>query len=230
MDVLCPARMLPETPLVFILPVEKQGEARYGCPEQLLAQTATADRLGACLAFPQFAQTPWYADHPAGTVRQEHEMTGAALEAAQSAAGRRFAPAQRLLAGFSKSGWGAFSLLLRNSTVFGMAAAWDAPFLNERLDRWDLADVFGSAENLRRHTLPYLLAQGCEPFLQAARLVLHGYNLFRADLEAAHALLQAHQVPHRFRDDCLAPHAWDMTWLYPLLTDLLDLYHQGRTR
>ena len=38
----------------------------------------------------------------------------------------------RLLVGFSKSGWGAYSLLLRHPDRFGKAAAWDAPLMEER--------------------------------------------------------------------------------------------------
>ena len=49
--------------------------------------------------------------------------------------------------GFSKSGWGAFSLLLRHPEVFGRAAAWDAPLMLEQPNRYGMGAVFGSQEN-----------------------------------------------------------------------------------
>ena len=39
--------------------------------------------------------------------------------------------------GFSKSGWGACTLLLRNKELFGYAAAWDVPFMLNGKNSWD---------------------------------------------------------------------------------------------
>ena len=48
-------------------------------------------------------------------------------------------PDGRLLVGFSKSGWGAWSLLLRHPGVFGKAAAWDAPLMQDAPDRFGMS-------------------------------------------------------------------------------------------
>ena len=53
-------------------------------------------------------------------------------------------PHARLLLGFSKSGWGAFSLLLRYPERFGKAAAWDAPLMQERPDRFGMGEILGT--------------------------------------------------------------------------------------
>lgn len=50
-------------PLIYVLPVEQRGEARYGDPRRLLAEAQAAERLGAMFAFPEFDETPWFADH-----------------------------------------------------------------------------------------------------------------------------------------------------------------------
>ncbi|HEY3787861.1 MAG TPA: alpha/beta hydrolase-fold protein [Urbifossiella sp.] len=42
----------------------------------------------------------------------------------------------RLLLGFSKSGWGAYSLRMRHPDLFGKAAAWDAPLIQENFDAY----------------------------------------------------------------------------------------------
>src|SRR5437773_1672793 len=54
-------------------------------------------------------------------------------------------PGGRLLVGFSKSGWGAYSLLLRHPDVFGKAAAWDAPLTMTR-PQYGMADIVGTPE------------------------------------------------------------------------------------
>jgi hypothetical protein len=40
----------------------------------------------------------------------------------------------------------------------------------------------------------------------------------------AHRLLQEHGIQHRFCNDRATPHAWDLSWLWPLLTALLEVY------
>ena len=62
-------------------------------------------------------------------------------------------PAGRLLLGFSKSGWGAFSLLLRHPDVFGRAAAWDAPLMMNKPGPYGSGDIFGTPENFARYQI-----------------------------------------------------------------------------
>jgi len=60
-------------------------------------------------------------------------------------------PEARLLLGFSKSGWGAFSLLLRHPGVFGKAVAWDAPLTVDRPGQYGSGPIFGTQENFDRY-------------------------------------------------------------------------------
>ena len=57
--------------------------------------------------------------------------------------------AHRLLVGFSKSGWGAFSLLLRYPDRFGKAAAWDAPLMID-------VPLWKNLENFRKYQISRL--------------------------------------------------------------------------
>ena len=60
----------------------------------------------------------------------------------------------RLLLGFSKSGWGAWSLLLRHPDVFGRAAAWDAPLMMDRFGKYGTSPIFGSQKTSSSIDLP----------------------------------------------------------------------------
>jgi hypothetical protein len=217
----------PTYPLIYVLPVEKRGRACYGDPHRILAEAQAAGRLGVTFAFPEFDETPWYADHPQGRVRQETELLQEIVPAVESQLDRIIQPRQRLLVGFSKSGWGALSLLMRQPHLFGFAGAWDAPFLTTRLGRWDTDTVFGDEATLEQYSLAHLCRTADASFRVACRIVVHGHCLFEADTDYAHRVLHEHGIPHRFRNDQVFPHMWHTGWLWPLLTELIQLYREN---
>ncbi|MFC1452070.1 hypothetical protein ACFLSJ_01845 [Verrucomicrobiota bacterium] len=134
-----------------------------------------------------------------------------------------------LLLGFSKSGIGAFSLLLRNPTEIGLAAAWDAPFMNRSHTAFGADAVYGTEENFRRHTVPELLERRAID-LQAgpARLVLRGYGMNHDSTAALHEHMERLRIPHVYRNTEQAEHHWHSGWVTPTLQDLLAL-HAGKT-
>ena len=73
----------------------------------------------------------------------------------------------RLLLGFSKSGWGAYSLLLRHPDLFGRAAAWDAPLMKDRPDQYGMGEIFGTQENFEKYQVTRLLEQCGREFLMS---------------------------------------------------------------
>jgi hypothetical protein len=210
--------------LIYVLPVERRGSFRYGDPYKLLAEAQVHQRLAACLAFPDFDETPWFADHPQGHVRQETELLQDIVPAVESQLDWTIQPRQRLLVGFSKSGWGALSMLMRQPHLFGYAGAWDAPFLTTRLGRWDTDAVFGDQATLEQHSLAHLSRARRDYFRSSPQMVIHGHCLFGDDADYAHQVLLEHGIPHRFRKDQVFPHTWHMGWLWPLLAELIQLH------
>ena len=101
---------------------------------------------------------PWYADHPSDPeVRQESYFLKVVVPFVEQ---RVPGPADRdgrLLVGFSKSGWGAYSLLLRHPDHFGKAAAWDAPLMEQRPARFGMGPIFGTQENFEQYRITTLL-------------------------------------------------------------------------
>jgi hypothetical protein len=126
-----------------------------------------------------------------------------------------------LLLGFSKSGWGAWSLLLGHPVLFGRAAAWDAPLMMDRLGKYGTSEVFGTQENFEKYRLIDLLRAGAAPLQNEPRLALLGYGNFREHHQQAHALLDELKIPHEYQDGPPRQHDWHSGWVAEAVETLL---------
>ena len=212
--VLCPDRM-PTTgrlPLLLVLPVEPGAEDRYGDGLEEIRRYDLHNRYGVVCVAPEFSGLPWYADHPSDpALQQETYLLDDVIPfverryPAGGAAGRRY------LLGFSKSGWGAFTLALRHPHTFAGAAAWDAPMMMGRPGPYGSGPVFGTAANFERYRVSALVrSAGAEP----PRLVLSGYSAgFRRHHEELHGMMNDAGVPHVYRDGPQRAHHWHSGWV-----------------
>ncbi|MCG8584904.1 MAG: hypothetical protein MI757_09355, partial [Pirellulales bacterium] len=172
------------------------------------------ERHNAICVAPSFSQLPWYADHPTDDkVRQESHFIRAVLPEVDKILDLQVDSADRYLLGFSKSGWGAWSLLLRNPTLFKRAAAWDAPMNMERYGKFGSAPIFGTQENFLNYHVPTLLEQKAAELRKTNRLVLTGYDGFRKHHEAVHAIITKQRIQCDYRDGPRRKHRWDSDWL-----------------
>ena len=200
-------------PVVYVLPVEAGIESRYGDGLAEVRRLGLHNRLKTVFVAPTFSHLPWYADHPTRPeLRQEAHLLAVVVPFVQRTYPVRADAAGRLLLGFSKSGWGAFSLLLRNPEVFGRAAAWDAPLMMDAPGRYGSGEVFATPENFRRYELTRLV-EGAGWLRERNRLVVTGYGNFRAEHQRFHALLEKLGVPHDYRDGPAARHDWHSGWV-----------------
>lgn len=202
-------------PVLYLLPVEAQGEHRYGSGIEEASRARLADRLQVICVEPTFAQLPWYADHPTDAgVRQESHLLRAVVPAVDAHYPTPATAAGRWLVGFSKSGWGAVTLLRRHPEVFSRAGAWDAPLQMNWPTKYGSQPIFGTRENFEPYRVSTLLSTS-RPEHASQRLVLAGHGNFRAEMAATHQQLQ-HQsppVPHVFLDGPDRPHDWHSGWL-----------------
>lgn len=207
--------------VLYVLPVEAGDGDRWGrgLPEVKKHDLHNRHRLICVL--PTFSQLPWYADHPTDPgIRQESHFLRVVLPLVESRYPTVAGPEGRLLVGFSKSGWGAFSLLLRNPHLFGGAAAWDAPLTEDRPVRFGMGPIFGAQENFQRYQISTLLARRADELGGKPRLVLTGYDNFRTHHVQIHEQLVRLAVPHVYRDGPRRRHHWQSGWL-PEAVDLL---------
>ena len=201
-------------PVLFILPVEARDGNRYGNGLVELKKADLQNKHGVICVAPTFSHLPWYADHPTDkTIRQEEyflKVVVPFVDRQYPAIGR---PEGRLLVGFSKSGWGAYTLLLRNPDVFGKAAAWDAPLMKEKPNQFGMGPIFGSQDNFKKYELISLFKQRADLLKKSKRLVLTGYGGFRPHHEQAHNLMQKLDIKCEYRDGPKRKHHWNSGWL-----------------
>jgi hypothetical protein len=211
--VLLPDQMEEGKPysVVYVLPVEAGREARYGDGLLEVKKLGLHNKHGAIFVAPTFSRLPWYADHPTdSTIRQETYFTKVVVPFID-----KTYPVSdvRLLLGFSKSGWGAWSLLLRHPNTFTRAAAWDAPMMLDRLGKYGSAPIFGTQDNFEKFGIANLLRENTEVLRDKERLILTGYGNFREHHQQAHNLLDVLKIRHAYRDGPARNHDWHSGWV-----------------
>jgi hypothetical protein len=231
-QVLLPDRLEQQKryPVLYVLPVAPGTSGPWGSGIREARRTGVHNRFGLICAAPSFSNWPWYADHPTDTALQQEryllEIVVPLVEGRHPALRR---PEGRLLVGFSKSGWGAWSLLLRHPEVFGRAAAWDAPLLEETPKRFGMHTIFGSQENLERYRITRLLEQRAALLRSGPpRLVLTGHGNFGADVRRVHEKMMAWGIPHRYDNGTARKHDWHSGWFAETVGYLMASAGEGR--
>lgn len=201
-------------PVVYVLPVEAGDEARYGDGLREVQRHDLHNKHRVIFVTPTFAQLPWYVDHPHERgVRQESHLVHAVVPLVEKTYPAIAEPRGRLLLGFSKSGWGAWTLLLRHPAEFGRAAAWDAPLTSMRFGKFQSGPIFGSEQNYLKYDVAGLLRAQGAALGKEPRLILLGKGSFADDTAATHTLLQSLAIPHVHIDGPLRKHDWHSGWV-----------------
>lgn len=199
---------------VYVLPVEAGRETKFGDGLLEAKRLALHNRFQAIFAAPTFTHLPWYADHPTDArIRQETYFVREIVPAVERLYPVATEARDRLLLGFSKSGWGAFSLLLRHSDTFGRAAAWDAPLTKDQPDQYGMEGIFASQENFEKYWITTLLERNANLLQQEPRLILTGYGNFRQHHAQAHDLMTRLGIRHEYRDGPPRAHDWHSGWV-----------------
>jgi len=200
--------------VLYVLPVEAGQGNRYGDGLVEVKRHDLHNKHGLICVLPTFSSLPWYADHPTKPgVRQESHFLKVVLPLVERTYPALADRKGRLLVGFSKSGWGAFSLLLRHPDLFDKAAAWDAPLEETRPARFGMGPIFATRANFEKYKISTLIQQRAARLQGECRLVLSGYGNFRAQHVAAHRRLIELKIPHVWRDGPQRKHDWHSGWL-----------------
>jgi hypothetical protein len=198
----------------------------------IIVRSGVHNRHGLIVAQPGFEREPWFGDHATDkTVRQASYVKDFLVPFIESRYSTMGTAEGRLLLGFSKSGWGAFSLILKYPETFGYAASWDAPLMFREF-HYGMAAVYGTAEQLAAFRPDLLAEAGAAAFREKTRLVLAGEKAWGAMIPppegkshtaAYHALLERTGIKHVYLDKLDTPHRWDEKWLVPLVDELAKL-------
>ena len=215
--VLLPDRIEPDARyrVLYVLPVEAGEQSHYGDGLSEIKKRGLHNRHRLICVAPTFSHLPWYADHLTDPqLRQESYFLKVVLPLVERTYPVREGRQGRLLLGFSKSGWGAWSLLLRHPQVFDRAAAWDAPLMEDRPGRFGMGPIFGTQENFDRYRIASLLRRRADELRgEPPRLVLTGYGNFRQQHRDIHRRLTEIKIPHIWRDGPPRKHDWHSGWV-----------------
>jgi len=214
--VLLPDRLEKERryPVLFVLPVEAGDGSHFGDGLAEVKKLDLHNKHGLICVLPTFAKLPWYADHPTDPkLRQETYFLDVVVPFVEKTYPAMAKPEGRLLLGFSKSGWGAFTLLLRHPDRFGRAAAWDAPLTMDAPGRYGSGAIFGDRDNFAKYHVLKLLERQAGRLGDGKRLGLFGYGGFRKDHQTAHEEMIRLKVPHEYRDGPARKHDWHSGWV-----------------
>lgn len=200
--------------VLFVLPVEAGRGEKWGNGLLEIQRANLHNTFGLIAVMPTFSQLPWYADHPDDPqVRQESYLFDDVLQLLRwEYPQARHDRDGRLLVGFSKSGWGAWSLLLRHPDQFGRAVAWDAPLMLDAPGKYGSGPMFGTVENFAQYRLDQLLRDRRDLGV-SVRLLHLGYGNFRSEHARMETLLNELDVAHVYQDGPQRTHHWNSGWL-----------------
>lgn len=209
--------------VLYLLPV-------YPGPKPAAAAIAEAEKLDLAnrydiiCASPAFDRMPWYADHATDPhIRQESYFLNTVIPFVEKNYPAIADAKGRFLVGFSKSGWGAFTLLLRHPDRFSKAAAFDAPLATKELAPFKLDAILGTQENFDRYRVDLLIEERAKLLKQSPpRLIMIGDGRFASEHQIIHEKLELLGVPHRFVHGTPRGHNWSSGWLDPAVQLLFD--------
>ena len=208
-------------PVVYLLPVEGGRGIFYGDSIAAARKFDAANKYQVICVAPSFAALPWYADHPTdGKLAQESYFVQEIVPFIERTYPTITERRGRLLCGFSKSGCGAWSLLLRHPDVFKRAASWDAPLLMDAPGKYGSGPIFGTPENFANYQITKLVDARAADLKNSSRLILLGYGSFM-DHRPIHEQLEKLSVPHVYQDGPQTKHTWSREWLEPALEALV---------
>ncbi len=200
--------------VLYVLPVEPHDGHDCGDALAEIRKHDLHNRHQLICVKPTFSHLPWYADHPRNPhIQQESHFLKVVVPFIDQTYCDTSALPHRLLVGFSKSGWGAFSLLLRHPDMFAKAAAFDAPLAWESPNRYGMAEIFETQANMDRYCVIDLVERSAESLAGEPRLAFYGYSDFRGHHQFLHYHMLKRGISHEYADGLRRDHRWDSGWL-----------------
>jgi hypothetical protein len=217
---------------IYVLPVEPGEGTTFGDGLQVIQSLGLQNQYNLTVIEPSFSINPWYADNPLDANLQEDTFMATDLQPWVKANLSTTGNEQHWLIGFSKSGIGGQTLILRHPDKFTLAATWDFPADMNAYDEYgdNSAGSYGTDANFQANyrLTPAFLAAHAAPFQANNRIWIGGYQLFQQDVADYDALLTAQGIQHTTETPTAMAHAWDSGWvpiaLAALHTDSLNMH------
>ena len=202
---------------IYVLPVEPGEGTTFGDGLQVIQSLGLQNQYNLTVIEPSFSINPWYADNPLDANLQEDTFMGTDLQPWVKANLSVTGSEQHWLIGFSKSGIGGQTLILRHPDKFTLAASWDFPADMNAYDEYgtNSSDSYGTNANFQANyrLTPAFLAAHAAPFQANNRIWIGGYQLFQQDVADYNALLTTQGIQHTTETPTAMAHAWDSGWV-----------------
>ena len=218
--------------VLYVLPVETGFNQACGYGLGVFQEMNAHNVYDLIIVQMGFEKEPWFGDHAADPrSRQASYFKEDVVPFIENNYSTLGSPEGRLLFGFSKSGWGAFSLILTYPNFFGYAASWDAPLLLAGF-HFGMKEVYGTLEQLTLYHPAMLVPRQKTAFQDKTRLVLTGEKVWGKAIPTPsggshtvemHEILEHNMVKHYYDNGLIAPHCWHKSWMAPTLKALMNL-------
>ncbi len=216
--------------VLYVLPVKENNDHKYGDGLEEIRKYDFHNRHELICVAPEFTTLPWYVNHPSDSSRQDEDhFLQTVLPFIEDHFSAMPTKEGRLLIGFSKSGWGAFTLLLRHPLVFEKAAGWDIGArvdlgpMDKRTRHERILEIFGGATNFEKYRISTLLKTQGDLLGPEERLFYYNTGGVRASagLEM-HRLMLALEIPHRYLFETKRKHRWNSGWIPQAIKFLVE--------
>jgi hypothetical protein len=223
--------------VLYVLPVESGIGGRYGDGLIEVKKVETHNKYQVICVAVAFDTIPWYGAHATDRkIRHEDFIKRVAVPLVESRYRTSGKADGRLLLGFSKSGWGALTLILRSPDFFGYACSWDAPLMMDRscLGMFGTNRHFGTPEQFAKYLPIRLIESNAEHFRGRARIAVLGHQSFgpagspdkRPHTRAFHEKLELLGVKHHYDNGLVVRHDWHSGWVRPAVDALMAIAGQ----
>lgn len=207
-----------EPSTVYVLPVDPGVDtlsSKWGDGLEQLRLLDVPNRFNMTLIAPSFAYVPWYSDHQRDPRRRMESFIVRDLVPFADKLSPSGQLRHRYIIGFSKSGYGAVTLILRHPDIFEATAAWDFPAELDKISAFpDLNGNFADQANFNMYEIPPLITAHAADFQHRNRLWISGdKGIFTPDMVKLHTQLTALSIPHTWAQGGYRHHDWSSGWL-----------------
>lgn len=223
--VILPENMQPEKryKVLYVLPVHEAGIFKNGDGMHEILELNLHNRYQLICVAPSFSSKPWYIDHDMDPDKRNESFfmrdVIPLIDTNYPVLKKREG---RLLVGFSKSGWGAMSLLLRYPNKFDKVAVWDpgvrmdtGPFKSQVEQSKRVREDFGSFKNFEKYRLSNLIKSNTSSLgMQPRIFYMNCRDTNRTEGgQKLQQLFQQNNIPHKYTLGNFREHRWDSGWL-----------------
>ena len=216
--------------VLYVLPVIEHDNRRHGDGLLEVKKYGYHNEHDLICVAPEYATKPWFSDHDQNPDKQdESHLLKTVIPFVENHYPADASTEGRLLIGFSKSGWGAMSLLFRNPDLFHKAAGWDIGIRvdagpieeSDRAER--IAREWGSVENFEAYRLSSLVESRGKALGDSCRLFYFSTEGKREQGGVEiHRLLVENGIPHRYVFEPFREHRWNSGWIPEAMEFLVE--------